>query len=630
MIRKLALFTVLLFSISVTFAFAAEEPPILADAVKAGKLPPMAERLPQVPEVVDFDVTGKTLGRYGGTLHMLMASEKDIKMMTVYGYARLVGFDENFELKPDILQSFDVEENRIFTLHIRPGQKWSDGQPFTAEDFRYWWEDVANNKKLSGGGVPQFMLSGGKPPKFEILDDLTIRYSWDTPNPIFPLALAGAAPEYIYMPAHYMKQFHEKYADPEKLAEKVKAENVRDWAALHTRMGRQYRPENPDLPTLEPWRNTTQGPTKRYVFERNPYFHRVDPEGRQLPYIDRVIIDIASNEIVPAKTGAGDSDLQARYLRFENYTFLKEAEKTKSFKVHLWKDGVSSQIALYPNLNVADPGWNKLMQDVRFRRALSIGIDRDEINQQLYFGLAAPSSNTVTSLSPLYDEKVATAWTQYDPDKANKLLDEVGLDKHDSDGTRLLPDGRRAEIIVETTGESTEETDALELIRYQWEKIGIKLFPRPLQRDIVRHRYLTGETQMLVFVGLNVGLANADMNPEELAPVSSLQPNWPVWGQYTETGGKAGSPPGIKPAERLLELYNQWRVSTDREDRRKIWKEMLGIYADQVFSIGICGETVQPVVVNDELRNVPDEGIYSWAPTAYFGVYKPDTFWFDK
>jgi peptide/nickel transport system substrate-binding protein len=125
-------------------------------------------------------------------------------------------------------------------------------------------------------------------------------------------------------------------------------------------------------------------------------------------------------------------------------------------------------------------------------------------------------------------------------------------------------------------------------------------------------------------------LANADMNPEELAPVSSLQTNWPVWGQYTETGGKAGKAPDLKPAGDLLDLYNKWRVSTEREERREIWKEMLRIYSDQVFSIGICGETVQPVVVNDELRNVPDEGIYSWAPTAYFGVYKPDTFWFEK
>ncbi len=630
MIRKLMLLTALLFSMSATFALGAEEPPILADAVKAGTLPPMAERLPKDPEVVDFEKEGKVPGHYGGTLHLLMASEKDIRMMTVYGYARLIGFDENFDLKPDILKAFDSEENRIFTLHIRPGQKWSDGQPFTAEDFRYWWEDVANNKGLSGGGVPQFMLADGKPPKFEILDDLTVRYTWDAPNPVFPLALAGASPEYIFMPAHYMKQFHEKYADPDKLAALVKEQNVRDWTALHTRMGRQYRPENPDLPTLEPWRNTTQGPTKRYVFERNPYFHRVDPEGRQLPYIDKVIIDVSSNEVIPAKVGAGDSDLQARYLRFENYTFLKEAEKNKDFKVRLWKDGVSSQVALYPNLNVADPGWNKLMQDVRFRRALSLGIDREELNQQLYFGMAQPSSNTVISLSPLYSETVANAWTQYDPDKANQLLDEIGLDKRDTDGTRLLPDGRRAEIIVESTGESTEETDALELIRYQWEQIGIKLFARPLQRDIVRHRYLTGETQMLIWVGLNVGLANADMNPEELAPVSSLQPNWPVWGQYTETGGKAGNAPDLKPAADLLDLYNKWRVSTNREDKREIWKEMLRIYSDQVFSIGICGETVQPVVVNDELRNVPEEGIYSWAPTAYFGVYKPDTFWFEK
>ncbi len=631
MMRNL-FFTTLVLAIvagAVKFANSVElgEPPILQQLVKDGELQPMAQRLPATPKVVDFASEGKTPGRYGGEIRMLMGNAKDIRMMTVYSYARLVGFDRNFDLQPDILESFTVEDNRIFTLQIRPGHRWSDGYPFTSEDFRYWWEDVANNDRLSGGGPPQSMLVDGQPPLFEILGPLTVRYSWEKPNPIFPLVLAGSSPEFIFMPAHYMRNFHERYADPEVLEATIEEENVRDWAALHTRLGRQYRPENPQLPTLDPWRNTTQGPSKRYVFERNPYYHRVDPDGHQLPYLDRVILDMGSTDIVAAKTGAGDSDLQARYLRFENYTFLKQAEKEHEYRVHLWRNGVSSQIALYPNLNVADETWNSVVRDARFRRALSLAIDRQELNQQLYFGLAKPGGNTVLPLSPLYDENVANAWTTYDPKMANKLLDEMGLSERASDGTRLLPDGRKMEIIVESTGESTEETDALELIRYHWEEIGIKLFTRGMQRDIVRRRFLTGETLMMITVGLNVGLANADLNPEELAPVSSAQANWPVWGQYLETGGKAGMPPDLEPAIRLVELYEAWRSSVNTEQRRRIWREMLRIYNDQVFSIGIAGETIQPVVISRRLRNIPEEGIYSWAPTAYFGAYRPDTFW---
>ena len=609
---------------------ALKEPPYLEPMVKSGDLPPMAERLPKQPLVVDFDLNDKSVGRYCCELQLLMGKTKDIRMVTVYGYARLIGFDFNFDLKPDILESFESEEGRIFTLKIREGHKWSDGHPFTAEDFRYYFEDVASDPELSASGLPQVLLSNGKPPKFEVLDELTVRYTWDDPNPAFPLGLAGPSPAYIYKPAHYLKQFHVKYNDRETLEKQATDEGYRKWTSKHTVLARQYRPENPELPTLQPWRNTTKGPSKLFEFVRNPYYHRVDPDGQQLPYIDKVMVLTGSSDIVPTKAGSGESDLQARYLRFDNYTFLKEGEKTHDYRVLLWRSGVASQISLYPNLNYKDPVWRELFQDVRFRRALSIGVDRQELNEQLYFGLAKVGGDTVLERSPLYKETYATNWTQHDTDLANKMLDELGLQKRDENGTRLLPDGRPMEIIIESAGESTEQTDALELIRYHWEALGVKIFPRSLQRDIHRSRIVTGETMMTVSKGLNIGLAAPDLNPEELAPVSSVQPNWPVWGQYTETGGKAGEAPTLKSAARLLELYQLWRKSTNKPEREAIWSEMLEIYSQEVFSIGIARETVQPVVVNNKLQNVPETGIYAWSPTAFFGIYRPDTFWFKE
>ena len=188
-----------------------KEPPVLAPLVESGELPPMSERLPDQPLVLDFEKSGKSIGNYCCSMRMLLGKSKDIRMMTVYGYARLVGFNEKFELKPDILESFDVEEGRIFTLRLRKGHKWSDGHPFTAEDFRYYWEDVANDQELTGKGIPQILLSDGEPPVFEVIDDQTIRYTWNTPNPAFTLGLAGPSPAYIYQPSHYMKQFHKNY-----------------------------------------------------------------------------------------------------------------------------------------------------------------------------------------------------------------------------------------------------------------------------------------------------------------------------------------------------------------------------------------------------------------------------------
>ncbi|MEZ5872466.1 MAG: ABC transporter substrate-binding protein [Nitratireductor sp.] len=606
----------------------AGEAPELAKLVEEGKLPPLAERLPKHPFVVDMAAENKEIGKYGGSLKLLMGSVKDLGQITVYTYARLVGYGPDIEIKPDILESYDSVDDKEFTFHIREGHKWNDGQPFTAEDFRYFWEDMVKDPELGREGVPQEMLVDGEEPKFEVIDPLTVRYSWSKPNPAFLIALAAPAPLYIYRPAHYMKQFHAKYADKAKLDEMVAAAKADSWTALHTRMQRQRRPENPDLPSLQAWYNSTPSPSERYVWARNPYFHRVDTDGNQLPYINEIVMDIVSDEVIAAKTGGGESDLQARYIRFDNFTFLKEAEEKHGFHTYLWSTGKGSQVALFPNLNAQDTVWRGLMRDVRFRRALSLAIDRDEINEVIYFGLASPSANTVMPESPLFKEEYKDAWSVRDLDKANQLLDEAGLGARDSDGVRLLPTGQRAEITVESSGESTEETDVLELIADHWSQVGIKMFVRASQRDIFRRRAYNGETLMSVFSGMDNAIANSEMSPQEMAPTSQPQLQWPKWGEYHDSKGKSGEPVDMPEAQAQLDRYNAWLLAGTKAEKRAIWQEMLHTYTDQVFTIGTVNNSRQPVVVSSKLRNVPEEAIYTWDPTAFFGVYRPDTFWF--
>ena len=605
------------------------EVPMLRDQVRSGALPPMAERLPVTPFAADFAATGREAGRYGGEIDMLMGRQKDIRMMTVYGYARLVGYDRDLNLRPDILERVDVEQNRIFTLTLREGHRWSDGHPFTAEDFRYFWQDVALNEKLKRGGPPADMVPSGHVPTFEVLDDRTVRYTWPVPNPLFLPALAGARPLEIMMPAHYLKQFHERYADADALAKMVEDESVKDWASLHTRKARSYRPENPALPTLQPWRNTTRPPSERFVFERNPFYHRVDPAGQQLPYIDRIVISTGSSSLIPAKTGTGDSDLQARYLRFDDYTFLKAAEEQHRFSVRLWEVGKGSQIALIPNLNFEDQTWRDLFQDRRFRRALSVAINRREINNAIYYGLARESANTVLPASPLFKPEYATAWSQHDVDLANRLLDEIGLTEKDYDGIRRLPDGRRAEIIIATAGESTEYSDVLELVGDAWRKVGIKLFPRTSQREVFRRRIFAGQTMMSVWSGYDNGLVTADFAPKEFAPTEQDQYQWPAWGLYGQTMGESGEPPALEPVRELRTLYDRWMNEKSSAARTGIWHRILEIHADEVFTIGIVNGARQPVVVRDRLRNVPRDGLWSYAPSSYFGIYELDAFWLD-
>ena len=599
-----------------------------AGLLGAASLVPALAGPPAEPRVVDFDALGKSIGQPGGTMHMLMAKPKDIRMMVVYSGARLVNYDQTFTLQPDILKSVDVVDNRIFTLKIREGHLWSDGTPFSAEDFRYWWEDVANNEAVSKGGAPRQMLVDGKLPTFEIVDPSTVRYTWEQSNPLFLTALAGARPLYIYQPAHYLKQFHEKYADPAKLAEMIESEKVQNWGSLHIRKGRQYRPENPDMPTLQPWRNTTPSPAERFVFKKNPNFHRVDPEGTQLPYIDEVVINMSSSSIIAAKAGTGESDLQGRYLRFDNFAFLKQGAKEHDYKVVLWPSGKGSELVLLPNLNSADDQWRAALQKTDVRRALSLGIDRAEINEAIFFGLAREAANSVLPSSPLYKDEHASAYSDFDPDRANELLDAAGYDKKDDDGMRLMPDGSKMEIILETAGESSQETDILQLVADHWKQIGVSLFVKPSQRDILRRRVGNGEVVMSTWEGLNRGLATPEMNPEELAPVSPVQGQWPAWGRYWESKGVSGEKPALPEVQRLVELFKSWRTASSRDEQAKIWDEMLSIYTDNVFSIGIVSGGLQPIVISNKLRNVPEEGIWAFEPTHYFGHYLPDTFYF--
>ena len=621
-------FCILMFT---QYAFGYSESPLLKKMVKNGELPPVESRLPKTPRIIDYSSRNLSIGKYGGTIKMLMARAKDARQMTVYGYARLLIFKpKTFEFQPDILESFDVIDGKKFIFNLRPGHKWSDGHRFSTEDFRYWWEDVANNTELSPVGPPKVMKVEGQLPQFRVLNELTIEYEWEKPNPDFLVALAGASPLYIYRPAHYMRQFHRNFVTKSELQIRVSAAKQRNWAALHNKMDNLYRNDNINLPVLQPWVCVSKTSSNRLRFKRNPYFHRIDPSGQQLPYVDEFVFGIASNKLISAKSGTGEVDLQARYLRFDDYTFLKKGEDRSPYSTRLWPTAKGSHLALFPNLNHKKAELRSIIRDVRFRRALSMAVNRYEINQVIYYGLAIEGNNTVLPESPLYKPYYRSKWAKLDLTAANQLLDDMGLTQRDNRGIRLMPDGNPLNLIVETAGESTEQTDILELIHDSWLKIGVKIYSKPSQRNVFRNRIFSGETSMSIWSGIENGLATANSSPAEFAPTTQQLLQWPKWGQNFETEGKAGQPDDDPEAQELLELYKQWRVEPLFKKKEKIWAKILAINTEQVYSIGLIARVLQPVVVSNKLKNVPLKAIYNWNPGAHFGIYSPDTFWFKK
>jgi peptide/nickel transport system substrate-binding protein len=613
---------------SAAVEFRLREAPMLSERVAKGELPPLIDRLPQTMLLVE-PRNGRSLGVYGGELRTLAVRARDLRYISANSYTRLVGYNEELELVPDLAESLETDGRR-FTFTLRAGHRWSDGSPFTTEDFRYWWEDIANNKELSPSGPPDSLMVNGKPPRVIFLDERRVRFEWDSPNPRFLPALAAPRPLTVFAPSAYLKNFHARYTDRQTLDQLAARAKLKSWATLHNRLDDPYEQGNHLMPTLAAWRNTTEQPATRFVFERNPYYHRIDASGQQLPYIDQIIIDTSAAGLFAAKANAGDVDLLARGLSMSDVPVLKQGEKDNPYRTLLWPEARGSAYALYPNITTNDPVWRALNRDVRFRRALSLGIDRRIINNALLFGLGTESNNTVLPESTLYEDRFRTVWMRHDVREANRLLDEIGLTRRDSLGYRLLPDGRTAEIIVEVDGEAADLVDALQLIAEFWVDIGIKLFVKPQERTILRQRAYAGQTIMVAAPGLDNAIPTEQMPPNELAPVRQDHYSWPKWGQFVETRGKSGEAPDLAEARALVALYQDWMATTDEEQQRAIWSQMLAINSEQQFTIGTVTGQLQPIVVARALHNIPERAIFSWEPTSLLGIYRIDQFYYAR
>lgn len=579
--------------------------------------------------MVDLAAQGRRSGVSGGTIRTLIARARDVRYLSVYGYTRLVGYDAGLTLRPDVLERVAVEDGR-FTFTLRAGHRWSDGTPFTTEDFRYYWEDIANEPTLNPAGPPDFFRVDGQTPSVEILDALTIRYAWTRPNPLFLPALAAPRDPLIYRPAHYLKTVHPRYVGKEAAEALARAQKLRSWAALHNRLDDMFELNNPDCPTLQGWCPRTRAPATRFVFARNPYYHRVDSAGRQLPYLDTIVMDVAAAGVLAAKTNAGEADLMFRGLAMSDIPSLKEGERAHSYRTLLWPVARGSELALYPNLTTLDPSWRALNRDVRYRRALSLAIDRRTLNNTLLFGLGTEGNDTIIEESPLFAPTLRTQNAVYDQDGANRLLDAAGLGRRDGSDIRLMPDGRPVEIVVETDGEAAMILDGLLLIAEFWREVGLKLIVKPQERTNLRRRSMAGQTVMVAAQGLDLAVPTAIMPPTGLSPAQPDHYSWPRWSLSVETRGTSGEPCDLAAVQRLLALDAAWRGTDDAAIQAGIWREMLTNHAENQWVIGTVAGALQPVVVSARLANLPERALYAWEPTAFIGVQRLDEVFWDS
>lgn len=599
-------------------ALAAGEAPALAEKVAAGELPPVEERLPAAPEVVTVD----SVGTYGGVLRRVLGGSNDHNsILRVISPQGLTRWKPDFSgVIPNVAESWDTnEDGSEFTFHLREGMKWSDGEPFTADDVLFYVEDLLHNEEFYPNPPARYVVNG-EAMTAEKIDDHTVTLKFAAPYGTFLTELATPlAQEPVLWAKHYCQQFHPKY-NPDVQAMVDATEAVEDWTGLfRLKCGEVEAPNrwaNAERPTLDPWVVTGDGYTAgatQVVMERNPYFWQVDQEGNQLPYIDRLEQAVVQdNQAIVLEAVAGNIDFQRR--RIDNLAnkpvFAENADKG-NYDILDMVNSNSNSMAIHLNHTHKDPLMRELIRNKDVRIALSLAIDRDEIIDIVYQGQGEPWQIGPRPSHGLYNEQLGRQYTEYDPDRANELLDAAGYAERDSEGYRLLPDGRRFTFNVQYTGiEQPDWGDALEIIAEQWEEIGVELNVSSVERSIYYSRGEANEHDFMVW-GAPGGL-DPTLSPRDVIAVHP-QASWYAipWTRWYLSGGKDGEEPSESMKERLA-LYDAFKQEADQEKALDIFRQIHQLAADEFEVIGVSLAPNLVGVVKRGLMNAPHQLPASW------------------
>jgi len=590
------------------------ESPMLAKRVRSGDLPPIGDRLPTDPAVIE---PYEQIGEYGGTLRTFESDWNTVN--SVEGLLR-VG-PQARRTPANLAKAVDVSaDGKTATVHLREGLRWSDGHPLTADDFVFFFDHVIMNESMTPVvGLP---FRGAR---IEKIDRLTFAYHFPQPMPLIVNYMAQGS-TYV-LPKHFMKQFHPAFTDAEALDRRADRMGFLDWKQMFHVAGQPLSEMDFNRPSLRAFVRVEHSPTLS-VWERNPYYHKVDPRGNQLPYIDRIEMHkVGSRELAVAQAAAGQMTFAAYMLRADDIPLLKQWEDRNGYRTYLWRSLVASDVILQPNMTHGDPRLRQLFQDRRFRLALSLAIDREEINDILYYGRAVPRQTTVIPTSQYYEPSLERMNIEHDPRRARALLDEIGMIDRNGDGRREHPDGERVDITIEYHEIEAPKEAIIELVTSQWREVGVHVNFRPVAATLQQIRATGNVMDMTVW--------HADRSTDILFPV---QPFWYVpmrigwelgmwtrWARWHLGEGDLGEPP---PAEvrQLLDWWEAMMRATDTARRIQLGRRILRSQAENLWTIPTVGLSPRPLVVHENLKNVPRRGYWGW-DNRFTMPYQPPTWY---
>jgi peptide/nickel transport system substrate-binding protein len=594
------------------------ESPLLAELVKAGKLPPVEQRVPDEPMVIK---PLESIGKYGGTWRRGFTGPADGENGN-----RIVSLDkpvfwdyQGAKQKPGYMKGWEITDGgRTITFFLRKGHKWSDGAPFTADDVMFWYQDIYQNKDLVPAPTSELSING-KPGTLEKVDETTIRFKFPDPYPGFMDLIGGSTFlgssqnqgdgfRGLIAPAHYLKQFLPKYTDQARLEADAKAANFDSWVS-YFKFKINWR-LNVDLPVLGPWKTTSPINTPQWVLERNPFFYAVDTEGNQLPYLDKVQMTLAENlEVLNLRAIAGEYDEQERHIGLDKLAVFLENQQKGNYAVHLdpAANGSDSTWQLNQGFN-ADPEIGKWLRNKDFRHALALGIDRDQLNETFWLGVGTPGSVAPDESSPYSPgPEWRQKWATLDVNQANQLLDKIGLDKKDSEGYRLRTDnGQRLRIeLVGVEGSFVPYPKIGEMMTQQLKKIGIQIDMVVNERSLMEKRRAGNELQTLLWG--NDGSELLYAFPDHAIPARDGSPMGPEIGKWYQSGGTAGMKPEDPQIIKALELFKAG-FGQEEAERIKTAQEIWKIALEETWSIGTVG--LSPAfmgvrIVKTNLGNIP-------------------------
>ena len=611
------------------------EAPELAKLVSEGKLPPVEDRLPDEPLIIP---PIERIGQYGGTWRRGFSGRADRNNFDRIMHDHLIYYDfDGYTLMSHIAKGWDIsEDGTTFTFHLRKGMKWSDGAPFTADDFVFSYNDLILNDKINPV-TKAYFKTDGQPCKVDKIDETTVRYTFHKPNYVFiesvgGLGIAGQFANLglncMYAPRHYLKQFLPKYTPLSDLEERMKINSDKSWVQLFKRMASPH--ENSELPVVGPWKMVTPITSEIYTLERNPYYFAVDPMGKQLPYIDKIASHLVESiEVFNARAIAGEIDMQQRHILLDKVPVLKRDAEQGNYRVRFWPNLGGSEAIIYINQTwQGDPEIEQWLRTRDFRIALSLAIDREEINESIFLGIGKPRAFVAVPNNPYYPgPEYEKKYAVRNLEQSNAILDTLGLDKKDSMGYRLRTDGKgRLIISLSLMSQAMVNFEGIaELLVNHWKNVGIKLHIRVEERSYFNIRQGNNENQLSMWV--TGGSENPWTYPNMTIPSRSSFA--PLVSRWKVTNGQKG----VAPTGNLLRLVEIFEEGNrlPKAKRKELGKELWRIHVDNLYVIGTVGMSPAMngvTVIKNNFRNVPDVAPNS-AALQNPGIARPEQFFFE-